>query len=118
MLKECKAVDGRYIIIYRDEFLDHGVKFTKAFDYLHDNESSECIVLNDEGGYTPDSYSWESSTIGLLAENTARLGIFYIDYTKSENDKYDIMKVPKVDENKLKIAINKLEEVINTFELH
>jgi len=27
------------------------------------------------------------------------------------------MKVPQVDENKLKIAINKLEEVINTFEL-
>ena len=118
LLKECKAVDGRYIIIYRDEFLDHGVKFTKAFDYLQDNESSECIVLNDEGGYTPDSYSWESFTIGLLAETTARLGIFYIDYTKSENDKYDIMKVPKMDENKLKIAINKLEEVINTFELH
>ena len=114
MLKECKAVDERYIITYRDEFLDHGVKFAKAFDYLQDNGSSECIVLNDEGSYTPDAYSWKSFTIGLLPQTKARLGIFYVDFTKSENE-YDIMEIPKVDKNKLINAINKLEEVIDTF---
>ena len=117
LLKECKAVDGRYIITYRDEFLVHGVKFTKAFDYLQDNGFSECIVLNDEGCYTPDSYSWKTFTIGLLAETEARLGIFYVDFTKSENDKYDVMKIPNVDLNKLNYAINKLQKVINRLEL-
>lgn len=117
LLKESQSVDGKYIIIYRDEFVYHNAKFSKAFDYLQNNGFSECIVLNDDGSFTPDSYSWKSYTIGLLAQTEARLGIFYVDFTKSENDKYDIMKIPKVDENKLKVAINKLEEVINTFEL-
>ena len=42
---------------------------------------------------------------------------FYVDFTKSDNDNYEIMKIPTVDQNKLNEAINKLEEVIDTFEL-
>jgi len=116
LLKESKAVDKKYIITYRDGFVDHSFKFSKAFDYLQKNGYSECIVLNNEGGFSPN-FSWKGFNIGLLAQTEARLGIFYVDFTKSENDNYDLMKVPQVDENKLKIAINKLEEVINTFEL-
>ena len=114
-LKECKNVDGRYIITYRDEFLDHGVKFTKAFDYLQDNDSSECIVLNNDGGFSANSFSWKSFTIGLLPQTKARLGIFYVDFIKS-GDEYDITKIPNVDRNKLNYALNKFEKVINTIE--
>jgi hypothetical protein len=96
--------------------LDHGVKITKAFDYLQDNGSSQCIVLINVGSYTPDSYSWKIFTIGLLPQTKPRLGIFYVDFTKLEN-KYDITEIPQVDVNKLRVAIKKLEEIINTFVL-
>lgn len=115
LLKESQSVDGKYIIKYRGEFVDHSAKFSKASDYLQDNGYGECIVLNDEGCYTSKSYSWKSFTIWLLAQTEARLGIFYVDFIESENDKYDILKIPKVDPDKLNNAITKLEEVINTF---
>jgi hypothetical protein len=34
LLKDCKKVDERYIIKYRDEFVNHRIKSSKAFDYL------------------------------------------------------------------------------------
>jgi hypothetical protein len=73
--------------------------------------------LNDDGAFTLDAFSWRSFTIGLLAQTEARLGIFYVDFTKAENDNYEILKVPTVSPNKMNEAINKLEEVIDTFEL-
>lgn len=116
-MNECKAVDGKYIIKYRDEFLNHPIKFSKAFDYLQNNGYDECIVLNDEGCFTSKSFSWKTFPIGLLAHTEACLGIFYVDFIESENNKYNIMKIPYVDRDKLNNAINKLENVINTFEL-
>lgn len=119
LLKESQLVDGKYIIKYREEFLSHNFKFKKAFDYLQNNGYGECIVLNNDGAFTPDAYSWESFTIGLLAQTEARLGIFYIDFTKSENEdnEYDIMEIPTVDQNKLNESIYKLNRVINTIEM-
>ena len=117
LLKDCKKVDERYIIKYRDEFVNHRIKFSKAFDYLQNNNSDECIALNDESSYTSDLYSWKNLSIELLAETEARLGIFYIDFTESKNDKdkYDISKIPNIDKTKLKDAINQLRHVINNF---
>jgi hypothetical protein len=117
LLKESQIVDGKYIIKYRDGFRSHEFKFNKAFDYLQNNGYGKCIILNnDDGAFTPDAFSWRSFTIGLLAQTEARLGIFYVDFTKFENDNYGILKIPTVDKNKLNEAINKLEEVINLFE--
>ena len=75
--KDCKKVDGRYIIKYRNEF------------------------------------------VYLLQKLKSRLGIFYVDFFDLQNNKgnYDIMKIPNVNENKLKDAINELENVVNNFEL-
>ena len=117
LLKDCKKVDERYIIKYRDEFVNHRIKFSKAFDYLQNNNSDECIVLNDESSYTYESYSWKIFSKELLAEIEARVGIFYIDFTESKNDKYkyDITKIPNIGKNKLKYAINELGSVINNF---
>ena len=118
LLKESQTVVGKYIIKYRDGFRSHDFKFNKAFEYLQNDDGyGRCIILNDDGAFTPDAFSWRSFTRGLVAQTEARLGIFYVDFTKSENDNYEIMKIPTVDQNKLNEAINKLEEVIDTFEL-
>ena len=117
LLKESQTVDGKYIIKYRDGFHSHDFKFNKAFDYLQNDGYGKCIILNDDGAFTPDAFSWRSFTIGLLAQTEARLGIFYVDFTKAENENYEILKVPTVNPNKINEAINKLEEVIDTFEL-
>ena len=64
-----------------------------------------------------ESYSWNNFSKELLAEIEARLGIFYVDFTESKNDKgiYDITQIPNIDKNKLKDAINELGSVINNF---
>jgi hypothetical protein len=118
LLKDCKKVDERYIIKYRDEFVNHLIKFSEAFDYLQNNNSDVCIVLNDESSHTYESYSWKIFPKELLAEIEARLAIFYIDFTESKNDKDkdDITKIPNIDKNKLNDAINELGSVINNFE--
>ena len=119
LLNESQTVDGKYIIKYRDGFRSHDFKFNKAFDYLLNNGYGEFMILNNDipAASTPDAFSSRSFTIELLAQTEARLGIFYVDFTKSENDNYEILKIPTVDQNKLNEAINKLEEVIDTFEL-
>jgi hypothetical protein len=117
LLKESQTIDGKYIIKYRDGFRSHDFKLNKAFDYLQNDGYGKCIILNDDGAFTPDAFSSRSFTIGLLAQTEARLGIFYVDFIKSENDNYEILKVPPVNPNKMNEAINKLEEVIDTFEL-
>ena len=117
LLKESQTVDGKHIIKYRVGFRSHDFKFNKAFNYLQNDGYGRCVILNDDDAFTPDAFSCRSFTIGLVAQTEARLGIFYIDFTKSENDNYEIMKIPTVDQNKLNEAIDKLEEVIDTFEL-
>ena len=72
LLKDCKKVDGRYIIKYRNEFVSHRIKFGKAFDYLQNNNSDECIILNNESSYTSDLYSWKNFSIELIAETESR----------------------------------------------
>jgi hypothetical protein len=73
--------------------------------------------ISDESSYTSESHSWKYFSNELLAEIEARLGIFYIDFTESKNDKdkYDITKIPNIDKKKLKEAINELGNVINNF---
>ena len=55
LLKESKTVDGKYIIKYRDGFRSHDFKF-KAFDYLQNDGYGRCIILNDDGAFTSDSF--------------------------------------------------------------
>lgn len=81
LLKESQTVDGKYLIKYRDVFRSHDFKFNKAFDYLQYDGYGRCIILNDDGAFTPDPFSWRSFTIGLVAQTEARLGIFYVDFT-------------------------------------
>ena len=116
LLKNSKIVGGKYIINYRNEFINHQVKFGKAFDYLQKNNYYECIVLNNLISYTWDS----SSRKRFLVDVEELLGIFNIDFSVTKNNnhhKYDIMNIPNVDDINLKDAINQLKNVIDTFEL-
>lgn len=46
LLKDCKISEGRYIIKYRNDFINHRIKFVKAFDYLQNNNFEESIIIN------------------------------------------------------------------------
>jgi hypothetical protein len=106
--------DGKGKINYRDEFVSHEVKFAKAFDYLQERDYNNCIVLNNEGSFSPQSFSWRSFTIGLIPKTEARLSIFYVDffYTNEDRDDIDIMKIPPIDEEVLSEGINEIESAI------
>ena len=116
LLKNSKIVNGKYVIKYRNEFINHQVKLWKAYNYLQSKNSYECIVLYDEENYsTSDSYAWKK----FLSASERVLGIFYSDFSisKKNNKKYEIMKIPKIDRNNLKDAINEFENVIVNFEM-
>ena len=71
--------------------------------------------MNDEGGFSPNSFSWKGFTVGLLPKTEARLSIFYIDFVYShfEANEIEVMKIPAVDGSILTDAIRELETVIN-----
>jgi hypothetical protein len=114
LLDNSNLLDGNGKINYRDEFVNHELKFGKAFDYLQARNYNNCIVLNDEGSYSPQSYSWRSYTIGLIPRTEARLSIFYVDfvYTNTGTNNIEIMKIPNIDVEILKKGISELESAI------
>jgi hypothetical protein len=115
LLDNSKLTNGRGKINYQDEFVQHGVKFGKAFDYLQERDYNNCIVLNDEAGFDPKSFSWRGFTIGLLPKTEARLSIFYVDfvYTNDGTEDIEIMKIPVIDIEILRNGINELENAFN-----
>ena len=116
LLEKIKKKNGRYNISYKKEFLNHSAKFSIALDYLQEHNYNKCIILNDEGGFSPNSFSWKGFTIGLLPKTKSRLSIFYTDFVYShlKVNQIEIMKIPIVDGNILTDAINELETVINS----
>jgi len=115
LLDDSNVQSGKGKINYKDEFVCHEVKFGKAFDYLQGHNYNNCILLNDEGSFSPESFSWRSFTIGLIPKTEARLSIFYVDfiYTSEVTDNIDIMKIPLIDVEILRKGINELENAIN-----
>ena len=114
LLDNSKLKDGKGIINYRDEFVCHKIKFGKAFDYLQERDYNNCIVLNDEGSFSPESFSWRDFSIGLIPKTEARLSIFYVDYVyrNEGTNNIDIMKIPLIDVEILRKGINELESAI------
>jgi AbiV family abortive infection protein len=104
-------------IIYKNEFTYHEKKFETAFDYLqsYSSTSYKCYVLNNEGSFTPQSYTWRSFNIGLLADFKARTSIFYTDLSYTPNngdgirDKIIIDELPKIERKLLYQAIDELK---------
>jgi hypothetical protein len=52
------------------------------------------------------------AVIGLIADFTARLTIFYTDFRPKCNNDIDLIKIPSVDRDRLSNAINELEIAI------
>ena len=115
LLDNSRLKDGNGEINYNDEFVNHEIKFGKAFDYLQGHNYNNCIVLNDEGSFSPDSFSWRSFTIGLIPKTEARLSIFYVDfvYTNEDTKNINIMKNPLIDVEILRKGINELETALH-----
>jgi hypothetical protein len=119
LLDNSKLKDGKGKISYRDEFVSHELKFGKAFDYLQAHNYNNCIVLNDEGSFNPESFSWRSFTIGLIPKTEARLSIFYVDfiYANERTNDIEIMKTPLIDSEILKKGINELQNAISELQI-
>jgi hypothetical protein len=119
LLSSCKRVanNTKRKVMYAEEFTNHEKKFPAAFDYLEDNGYEECYVLNNEGGFSPESFSWKGFDVGLLADFEARMSIFYSDFVYDANQNIVIQKPPAVDLDMLGKAINKLEAVVNNYPL-
>ena len=100
-------------VMYADEFTNHEKKFPAVIDYLKNNGHEECYVL--KGGFSKGfSNNFDKA---LLADFEARMSIFYSDFVYDANRNPVIQKPPTVDINKLRVAINKLETVVNNYPL-
>jgi hypothetical protein len=108
-------------IRYRNEFTSHDTKFEAAFDYLQDHNPSsyKCYVLNDEGSYSPRSFTWHSFHIGLLADFKARMSIFYSDLSYKLNNsgvltnEIVIDEMPEIKREYLFKAIDELTTIVD-----
>jgi hypothetical protein len=105
------ALDSSHIVKYRDEFLWHGEKFPRAQNCVKKYYHPECINI---GGSFSEKFSDISFTQALETDTKARLGIFYIDFEHdTSNTATKVKKISYVNEDKLKAAIDGLEDVIN-----
>ena len=87
-------------------------KFTKAFDYLHENSHGQCLVLT-KGDYSPSDFHWRDFMIGPPADFETRLSIFYSGFRRKGRNDIDIVKIPDVDGDMLENAIKELEQAAN-----
>jgi hypothetical protein len=60
------------------------------------------------------SFFWRGFTISLLPITEARLSIFYADLIEDENKNKSILKIPSINKEILKSAIDELEVAFNT----
>jgi hypothetical protein len=112
VLKQSEQKDSQYSLKYEEEFSWHRVKFKLAVDYLQKVGHPECILL--KGSFSKKSFGDLSNYSLLLGEVEACLGIFYTDfeYEKSTNTATRVRSIPLVNETKLKLAVDALEDVI------
>jgi hypothetical protein len=115
LLKESRLGKGGHIIKYSSEFIRHERKFPAAFDHLQENRYELCYVLNNKGGFTPEGFSWRSFTIGLLADFEARLSVFYSDLVYDDKKQIVLAKIPKVDREMLRNAIDELQVAVDHY---
>src|SRR5207249_11112411 len=51
LLRDCQKQNREYIIEYARKYRKHPVKFKLDFDLVQKIHKSDCIVLNDKGGF-------------------------------------------------------------------
>jgi hypothetical protein len=115
ILNKSRQGRGGYIIKYSSEFAYHERKFAAAFDYLQEKQHERCYVISREGGFTPEGFDWKGFDIGLLADFEARLSVFYSDFVYDNKKQIGLAKIPKVDVNMLKEAIEELQIAVDDY---
>ena len=110
-LEILKDAQNSNLLKYRDAFLCHEIKFSRAHDCVKKYHHLECVYLTK--GFSPTSFS-ESFRLSLIVKSKARLGVFYLDfdYNKSTNTAIKAKDIPDVEETMLRSAIDGLEDVI------
>ena len=117
LLKKCIIQTGICSIPYRDGFVDHSYKAKVAFDYLQENHADECISLT-RNGFSTSGFNWRGFEMGLLADFKSRSSIFYSDVILNENNEViGIASFPKVQEDLLISAINKIKTVVVHYQM-
>jgi hypothetical protein len=115
LLNKSRLGKGGYVLKYSSEFIRHERKFPAAFDYLQENRYERCYVLNNKGGFTPEGFSWRSFTIGLLTDFEARLSVFYSDLVYDDKRQIVLAKIPEVDREMLRKAIDELQVAVDHY---
>jgi AbiV family abortive infection protein len=102
---------NRRNVNYKNEFACHNKKFELAFDYLQNAGHEYCVVLNDQGSFSPKSFSWRSFNLGLLADFNARLSLLYTD-SKYQQGGIILEIRPSVKKDYLIRAISELRSAV------
>lgn len=95
----------------------HGYKFKLLSDHLKKVGRTDCNKIS-KGSFTPRSFSRDSFTMDTFAETQARLGIFYTDlkYTSDSDLAKGIKKIPSVDSDTLRKAVDCLQNMIDRWQ--
>jgi AbiV family abortive infection protein len=105
LLKMYKPSGGKVRIKYRDEFRSHKAKFGVALKVL----PKECITLH-EGAFDSRVFDPDAFDTDQIADCETRQAVFYSDFIASGNY---VKANPAIDEDKLKIAVEKLLDISN-----
>ena len=112
LLREAPSLNGMWKINYKDEFLDHPTKITKAFDYFRSNNFHVCMILSQGcPGQTSDvdDGNWDNVIVDLAADTEARLSIFYADFVYDHDKNPVVESPPDVEPKMLQKATDQLE---------
>lgn len=112
VLKQSEQKESQYSLKYEEEFLWQRVKLKMAIEYLQKVGHPECILLKRSS--KRNSFGDSSCHSFLLSDVEACLGIFHTDfeYEKTTNTATGVKDIPLVNQAKLKLAVNILEDVI------
>jgi hypothetical protein len=117
LLESAPKEDNYRIINYSREFMSHGSKFERLADYLKREGQTECNEIS-KGGYTSRSFSQDGFTMDTFADTQARLGVFYtdLDYSSDSDIAKGIKKIPSVDSDTLRKAVDCLQNIIDEWQ--
>ncbi len=105
LLKKSRKIDGHAKVKYNKGFRDHYTKFRLGIKNL----PLECTTLRigpfDSKIFDPKIFDTET----VIADFKSRMSVFYTNFSESGAN---IESVPRVDEQKLKIAIVTLRKIV------
>ncbi len=103
LLNSISEQDGKYNIIYKNEFRWHSEKFKKAFSIIPE----ECKLVH-KGVFDDAIVDSNIFDTDEIADFETRLNIFYSDFDENQQ----IQKLPTVDAKSLQTALTKFTDIV------